>query len=96
VTAQTTNCQIPTAARVGISGRVLTGDGAGLRNAVVSLHDQNGKLLTAITSAFGYYHFDDVTVGNYVVSAASKRYTYASKLLDVNDSLADIEFRPTP
>jgi hypothetical protein len=96
VTTQTTSCQITTAARVGVSGRVLTSDGAGLRNAVVSLRDQNGSLRTTITSAFGYYHFDDIQLGTYVVAVTAKRYSYVSRFINVNGQLADIDFMPQP
>ena len=87
-------CQITTAARVQISGRVLTANGAGLRNAVVSIRDQNGNTRTAITTAFGYYHFEQVVLGNYVVGVASRLYAYSPRLVDVNDSLANIDFLP--
>ena len=96
VTTQTTTCQIPTAARVSIAGRVLTAEGAGLRNALVSLRDQNGNTRTAITSAFGYYHFDDVELGDYVVGVSAKRYTYSPRFLNVSGSLSNIDFMPRP
>ena len=94
VTTQTASCQITTAAHVAIAGRVLTSDGAGLRNAIVSIRDQTGHTRTTITSAFGYYRFDDVELGNYIVDVASRRFTYASRLISVNDQLVDVDFTP--
>ncbi|MFL6373717.1 MAG: carboxypeptidase regulatory-like domain-containing protein [Pyrinomonadaceae bacterium] len=94
ITTSVPSCTTPTAARVGISGRVLTPDGAGLRNASISIRDQHGNVHTAISSAFGYYHFDDVEMGSYLVSVASRRYTYTSRLVNVTDNLVDLNFSP--
>jgi hypothetical protein len=44
-----------------ISGRVLTPDGRGLRNVVVTLTGSNGVERTVTISSFGYYHFDSLT-----------------------------------
>ncbi len=70
----------PTAAGVTVSGRVLTSSGQGLRNAVVTISDQAGHTQSAITSAFGYYSFTDMEVGqSYTVSVSSKRFTFATR-----------------
>lgn len=83
----------PTAAGVSLSGRVLTSNGSGLRNAVISLTDTTGVSRTVTTSAFGYYRFDDVAVGGtYVVSVASKRFTFVPRTLIVVDELSDLDF----
>lgn len=86
---------IVTAAGVDISGRVLAGGGRGLRGAVVRLTDQNGTIRTAFTGAFGYYHFTDVAPGQtYVVSVASRRFTYSPRVVQINDSIAGLDFQP--
>ena len=88
------NALSPTAARVGISGRVLTNDGAGLRGATVVMRDSSGNIRTVITSAFGYYHFDEVEQGNYVVAVQARKFTYGTRIVNVNDELADLDFTP--
>jgi alpha-tubulin suppressor-like RCC1 family protein len=87
----------PTAANVSISGRVLVGDGAGLRNAVVLLTDSSGNSRQAITSSFGYYRFDNVTVGEtYFISVRSKRYFFETQTLFVTDDVEDLNFTNSP
>jgi len=82
-----------TAAGVDISGRVATADGLGLRNATVSITDQNGVVSTVRTSSFGFFRFEDVAPGNtYIVAVKSRRYRFASRVVQVFDSIADIDF----
>ncbi len=83
----------PTAANVSVSGRVLTANGNGVRNATVVLTDSNGNSRSAITSSFGYYHFDDVEAGQtYAATVRSKRYQFVTRLISVTDTLADLDF----
>ena len=83
----------PTAAGVSVSGRVLAPGGRGLRNATVTMTDTNGVTRYARTSSFGYYRFDDVTVGQtYILAVRSKRYQFATQVLNVTDSLTDVDF----
>jgi Carboxypeptidase regulatory-like domain len=82
-----------TAAGVSVSGRILTPDGRGLRNAQVTIVDSNGVVRTAITSSFGYYRFEDVPSGStVVVGVVSKRFRFGSRLVQVVDTLTDIDF----
>ncbi len=81
-----------TAAGVSVSGRVLTPDGYGLRNAIVSITDSTGMTRTARTTSFGYYTFENVEVGGtYVVSVGSKSYTFTPRTITVNDSVSDLD-----
>lgn len=83
----------PTAAGVTVSGRVLTRDGAGLRNARVVLQDSSGSTRTAITSAFGFYNFDNVTSGaSYIVEVQARRAVFQPRLVTLTDSLRDLDF----
>ena len=79
---------------VDVSGRVTTPDGRGLRNASVSISDDAGHLLrTVSTGSFGYYRFENVDAGhNYIIRVASLRYRFATRLVSVQDELADINF----
>lgn len=69
---------VVTAASVLVSGRVTTATGKGVRNALVILTSSNGESNTAITNAFGYYRFVDVSVGEtYIFTVSSKRQGFS-------------------
>jgi len=88
---------VPTAANVTVAGRVLTAGGNGLRNAIVTLTDSNGTTRAAITSSFGYYQFDEIAAGQtYIVSVASKRYTFAPLTITVTDAITDLDIYELP
>ncbi|CAN5222390.1 hypothetical protein BH10ACI1_BH10ACI1_10310 [soil metagenome] len=81
------------AASVEIGGRVMTMSGIGISNARVTLVDQTGNSRLARTSAFGYFRFADVQVGEtYIISVISKRYQFAPQVLSVTDELTDLNF----
>jgi hypothetical protein len=89
----------PTAANVSVSGRVLSAQGHGIRNARVTLTDANGATRTAITSSFGYYRFDEVEVGQtYIVGVRSKRYQFSNQtqVVFVGDEITDLTFNALP
>ena len=86
---------IPLAATVSVSGRVLSSDGRGLSNAVVSLTDSNGNSRTTRTSSFGFYHFDEIEVGQTVViNVRSKRFQFELRVLAIGEDLTDVDFVP--
>jgi hypothetical protein len=83
----------PTAAQVSVSGRVMTSDGSGLRNASVILTGSNGNSRTAVTGSFGYFRFDDVQAGEtYVFSVVVKGYRFAPQAVTVNEELSELNF----
>jgi len=83
----------PTAAGVTVSGRVLTPDGRGLRNARVLITDSHGVSRSVTTSSFGFYQFDDVAAGDsYVIGVSSKLYRFSSQLIQVSDTLTNVDF----
>ena len=85
----------PTAASVSISGRVKTASGRGIRNVLVKMIDLQGNIRITRTSAFGYYHFNDVAAGStYLLSAASKQYqfTMPTQVVNVSNELMDVDF----
>ena len=83
----------PSAARVAVSGRVLTPDGRGLMNAVVTMSDLQGSIRIARTSSFGYFRFDDVLVGeSYFMAVRAKRFQFEPRILNVTDELSDVDF----
>ena len=86
-------CLTATAAGVAVSGRVLTSDGRGLRNASVTITDAGGASRTVVTGALGFYSFDGVTAGQaYVISVRSNRSSFSPKFVQVSDGIADLDF----
>ena len=87
----------PTAAAVSVSGRVMTASGRGLSNALVYLTTQSGETRISRSSAFGYYHFDDVAAGQTVIiSVVSKRYQFTPQVVNVTDNLSELNFIGQP
>jgi uncharacterized repeat protein (TIGR01451 family) len=87
----------PTAAQVGVSGRVMTADGRGVSGARVALTNQSGQTVYAITNPFGYYRFVGVGSGQtYLASVNHKRYTFASRSVSVSDEVVGFDFLPEP
>ena len=87
----------PTAANVSVSGRVLTANDIGLRNAYVVLTDSQGVTRTALSSSFGYYSFDNVQVGEtYLIGVSSKRYQFATHVVSVSDNLTGVDLIADP
>jgi hypothetical protein len=83
----------PTAADVTISGHVFAPGGAGLRNATVTLTNSTGESRSVVTSTFGAFSFDGVAAGEtYVVNVSSRRYRFSPRVVQVTDSLTDLDF----
>ncbi len=84
-----------TTASVSVGGRVLTANGKGIRNVVVSMSDLSGNVKTATTNALGYYKFTDVEIGQtYIFTASAKhlKFQLPSQVLNVNGEMNDINF----
>lgn len=82
-----------TSADVSVGGRVMTPDGGGLRGAQVVLTDSKGDRRTIMTSSLGYYQLDGVKSGEtYVIAVVSRRYRFSSRVVQVTDNLADLDF----
>jgi hypothetical protein len=99
VDAPAAGCAIalaPTAANGDISGRVLTSAGQGIRSAAVTI--SGGSLPSPITkysSAFGYYSFEGLPVGEtYVVTVLAKRFSFdnPSQVINLTDNATDVDF----
>jgi hypothetical protein len=85
----------PTAAGVSISGRVLSGYGRAVSRAIVTLTDENGETRTASTNSLGYYRFDDIQSGQIVtITVSAKGWTYNPMVVNLNDSIVDLDFYP--
>jgi subtilisin-like proprotein convertase family protein len=80
------------AANVGVSGRVIDVKGNAISRAFVTLTGSNGIPRTVRTNTFGYYRFDTVEVGNsYILNAAAKGYTFAPRVITVQDEITDAD-----
>lgn len=78
---------------VEISGRVITPSGLSIASASVSLTDSSGVRRMATTSSFGIYRFENVPARDaYVIGVSTKRYRFASRVLQVSGNLANIDF----
>jgi uncharacterized repeat protein (TIGR01451 family) len=85
----------PTAASVTVSGKVTTASGRGIRNVLITMTDSQGRVQTAQTTAFGYYKFESVAVGETVtISAKARRFTFvqSSIVRTTNESISDADF----
>jgi cytochrome c peroxidase len=76
-----------------ISGRVVTPQGLGLRNASVQLTDPMGNIRRATTSSFGIFTFAGVpSATTYFASVTSKRYRFAPVAITPTANLTDLDF----
>jgi len=70
-----------------VSGRVVTPDGRGLRNATVSISDGQTVRRTT-TSSLGLFSFDNVTTGpTYTITVASKLYRFTPQTVQITGDL---------
>jgi hypothetical protein len=85
----------PTAAGLSVSGRVLTPDGRGLRNARVTIIDASGKAFTVATGSLGTFSFSDMTAGqSYIVYVTANKYSYAPRQVLLTQAIDDLAFIP--
>jgi hypothetical protein len=89
----------PTAANVGVSGRIMTANGNGIRGCIVTLTGGSGVSRSSLSTSFGYFRFDNVEAGQtYVIGIQSKRYQFANgtQIIPVTDEITDLVFTALP
>jgi hypothetical protein len=87
----------PTAANVGIGGRLLTAYGQPVSNTRVTITDMNGESRSTLSSSLGYYKFEDVEVGQtYLVSVKTRRYRFQPMTVSVSDELTELDLIAEP
>ena len=70
---------------VSVNGQVQTVDGAGIRNVTVTIKDGNGFSQSAVSSAFGFYSFQNVPVGgSYTLTVTSRKFRFALTQISVS------------
>ena len=90
---------VPSAALVGVSGRVRTANGAGILNALITLTAADGSTQINRSSTFGYFRFNDVAAGDtYIVSVTTKRYCFgqSSVVVGVFEEVTGLDFVANP
>lgn len=82
---------IPSAASVSVSGKVVTPSGNAVRRAPVVLTETDGTVHTAYTNAFGLFNFDGIPAGQFVtLNSNSKRYSFPTMVVGIGDSVNDL------
>ncbi len=90
----------PTSANVSLGGRIMTADGAGIRNVHLML--MGGSLSTprvTQTGTFGFFRFNDLPAGEtYILTINSQRFVFAQPTVIVNltNDLTDLNFTSEP
>lgn len=83
----------PTAAGVGVTGKVLISEGIGLHNAIVTMTDSNGNIRRTKTGTFGNFAFDNVEAGQtYVVQVVSKRFSFETQIVNITEEIFELRF----
>jgi antitoxin (DNA-binding transcriptional repressor) of toxin-antitoxin stability system len=88
-----------TAASVSVSGRIITPQGRGVTNVVVTMTDSEGNTRSTVSTTSGYYRFDEVEAGStYVITATGKRYTFSqpAQVVNISDATEEINFIANP
>lgn len=99
VTAATLTLQGPLAAEAVVSGRVVTADGAGVRNAMVTIAGGNlSEPIVARTGPFGFYSFEVPAGQSYVLSVRSKQFFFAesTRVINLGEDFAELDFVALP
>ena len=88
------------AANASITGRVLTSAGQGIRNVKVTISGGNlPEPQIVSTGSFGYYHFDDLEVGQtYIITVNSQRYVFSNptSVLTLQEDISEYNFTAQP
>ena len=91
---------VPVAANTSLGGRILTANGGGIRNVLVTV--SGGDLpfpITAQTGSFGFYNFPALHSGQtYTVTVTTKRYTVAepTRMVTLNSNVSNFDFVAEP
>ena len=88
-----------TAALAKISGRILTADGSGIRNVLITMTGASGTLRMATSTSFGHFAFENVPVGEvYILSVRAKQFQFSqnTQAISLLEDLDDINFIADP
>jgi hypothetical protein len=89
-----------TSAPVDLSGRVVTADGAGIRNVAITVQGGDiAKPITVMTTTFGRYTVKGLLSGqSYIVSVGAKKYFFTDpvRIVSLDDNVSDLDFVASP
>lgn len=78
---------------VTVTGQVMSPDGRGLKNAAVTLVDEQNLRYSSLTSSFGYFSFVGVPAGKtYTLAVSSKRYRYTARPVHIDNNVKVDDF----
>lgn len=83
------------AARIPVGGRVLTANGAGIRNVAVTITLPGGETRTTLSGASGHYRFEEIPVGGtYILTVSAKRFNFsdATQIKQISEDTNNIDF----
>ena len=87
-------------ANLSLGGQILTADGAGIRNASVTISGGNlPSPVTVTTGSFGYYNFQGLQSGlTYTVTVSTKKYglTQPTRMTTLQSNVIDFNFVAEP
>ena len=89
----------PTSSSADVSGRILTADGRGINNTILTLSLADGLVRRTRSSSLGYYRFDNIDTGQTgVLSIHSKRFTFATpnRVISISNDLSYVDFIAEP
>lgn len=87
----------PTSAGVGIGGVVKSQLGNPVSNVQMTIANGDTVVAYAMTNAFGYYRFEGLPAGiTYVITANSKRFRFAQRIISAGTDLTNIDFVAEP
>lgn len=76
-----------------VSGRVLTSDGRGLRNATISITNPQGNRQITTTSSSGFYTFNNVFTGAvYIIRPRSRFFRFNTASIQIKSNVSNVDF----
>lgn len=80
-----------------VSGSVTSPEGRGVSSALISITDNLGNPRYSTTNPLGHFRFFGVSTGqSYVVAVRSKRFVFASQVINLSGDLTNVDFIAVP
>jgi hypothetical protein len=88
--------EVAAAASATIIGQVLSSELTPVKNAIVTISNQNGVIASARTNGFGYFKMGNIPQGSgYTLNVLAKQYTFAPQNINVTGDITDITITAT-